>query len=89
MANFRNPYKNSLELANKELKEYNAMLSLHEDEDGYFSLDIIFGLDFSDPENFDITKYDTCETYAENYFEHELDNLVIEAWHYALNKVMK
>lgn len=89
MANFRNPYKNSLELANKELKEYNAMLSLYEDEDGYFSLDIIFGLDFSDPENFDITKYDTCETYGENYFEHELDNLVIEAWHYALNKVMK
>lgn len=87
--NFRNPYKKTIELANEELKSHNAMLSLYEDEDGNFSLDIIYGLDFSDPNNFDITKYESCETYGENYFEDELDNLIIEAWHYALSKVNK
>ena len=87
MANFRNPYQNTIELANNELREKNAMISLYEDEDGYYSVDIIYGLDFSDPANFDITKYELCETFAENCFEEELDNTIIEAWHCALEKI--
>lgn len=73
-------------VANEELMKYNAMLSVYEDEDGCYSLDIIFGLDFN-AKPFDITKYKECETYAVNYYENELTNLVNEAWHYALNKV--
>ena len=87
MANFRNPYQNTIELANNELREKNAMISLYEDEEGYYSVDIIYGLDFSDPANFDITKYELCETFAENLFENELDNTIIEAWHCALEKI--
>lgn len=73
MANFRNPYQQTLELANNDLKAYNTMLSLYQDEDGNYSIDIVYGTE--------------CETYAENNFENELDNLIIEAWHYALEKV--
>ncbi len=71
--NFRNSYKNTIEIANNDLKAYNTMLSLYQNEDGNYSIDIIYDND--------------CETYAENNFENELDNLIIDAWHYALERV--
>lgn len=86
MANKRNNWMGLRDLANKELKEKGAMILVRENEDGFYDIEILFGLDFK-AEKFDITKYDECYEYAVNYFEDELSDVVTEAWHYASNKL--
>lgn len=77
MANTRMEYKTILELANKELGEQGIALELTHDEDGFYGIDIIRGKG---------TDNESRENYAENYFESELDGLVVEAWHVASNE---
>ena len=82
MANRVNDWQGLINLANEDLKQYGAMLLHHEDEeDGTFSLDILYGVDPND-----VTKYEECDTYAENYYEDEMSELVNEAWSHARAK---
>ena len=74
MANERKEWEELLESTNKKLLERGFELRIHEDEEGYFSLDI-FNFDLGQP-----------ETYAENYFENELCNLIYEAVAYVNGK---
>ena len=86
--NTRNNWEQLRDFANEELKKRNAMLSVYEAEDGLYDVDILYGLDFH-AEPFDITKYQECETFASNYYERELADVITEAWHYASNKLNK
>jgi hypothetical protein len=84
MANRYNDWQGMIKLANEDLKKYGAMILHHEDEeDGTFSVEILYGLDFA---NFDVTKYKECEEFAENYYEDELSELINDAWHHARAK---
>jgi hypothetical protein len=84
MANRCNDWQGLLKLANEDLKKYGAMILHHEDEeDGTFSVEILFGLDFA---NFDVTKYKECEEFAENYYEDEMAALINDAWAHARAK---
>lgn len=86
--NTHNNWEQLRDLANESLKKHNAMLSVYETEDGYYDVDILYGLDFT-AEPFDITKYQECENFASNYFEHELSDVVNDAWDYAWKKLNK
>ena len=84
MANRCNDWQGMIKLANEDLKKYGAMILHHEDEeDGTFSVEILFGLDFA---NFDVTKYKECEEFAENYYEDERAALINDAWAHARAK---
>lgn len=84
MANRCNDWQGMIKLANEDLKKYGAMILHHEDEeDGTFSVEILFGLDFA---NFDVTKYKECDEFAENYYEDEMAALINDAWAHARAK---
>ena len=65
-----NDWENLLKIANEELNPKGFGLKVYEpEEEGFYFLDI-----YKDE------KY--LETYAENYYEDELSDLLIDAWHY-------
>lgn len=68
--NKRKEYQNLLQQANEDLSAYGKHLELDKEGDTYYSLLI----HYSD---------DSVECYAENYYEHELDELITDAWYYA------
>ena len=74
MSNFRNNWKGFLDIANEELKNYDAEIIVEKDDDGYFSVYI---------------KYadGSVDDFAENYFEDELEGCLTEAFSKALNVV--
>lgn len=68
--NRRKEWKNLLKIANEDLKPYGYALDVNDDdEEGFFKCEIL-----KDGE--------VVDTYAENYYEDELDELVNDAWHY-------
>ena len=76
MSNRINNWEQLLEMANKDLKGKGAELIFTLDDDGYCGLKI---------------KYDIggtfTDTYAENYYEDELSDLINEAWSHARIKI--
>lgn len=75
--NTKKEWKILLKQANEELAKHGVSIDVNDnDEEGYFKCEI-----FVDGKHF--------ETYAENFYEDELDNLVNDVYHYALNKFGK
>lgn len=67
--NRRNEWKKLLEIANNDLALYGYSLLIVEPEEGFY--------------NCEIWKDGECvDTYAENYYEDELDELVNDAWYF-------
>lgn len=68
--NRRHEWKVLLEMANEDLKQYGYQINIFDyDGEGYYICDILKdGV--------------SCEVYAENFYEDELDDLVNEVWHY-------
>lgn len=73
--NTRNEWKNLLKIYNSELKQYGVSLEITKDG-GLYGCNIL-----KDGKN--------VETYAENFFEDELDELITEVGVYAKNKFGK
>lgn len=74
MANFRNDWQETLELANKELKEKGYEIrALYDEDDGTYDVEIFDGFDYYQ--------------YAENYYEHELGECINDAWAHANAKI--
>lgn len=72
--NTRNEWQKILRLANEELKPKGYEIRISDKSDpGFFSCKIYKGRKL-------------LETYAENYYESELEDLVTDAWVYAKNK---
>ena len=72
--NTRNNWKSLLGYANEDLAKHGLSIDVNDKEEkGFFGCFIKRG-------------NKTLETYAENFYEDELDGLVTEAWNYALNK---
>jgi len=67
--NRRNDWQGLLKMANEELDEYGLSLLIVEPEKGSFNCEIW--------EN-----GKKVETYAENYYEDELPDLLTDAWHH-------
>lgn len=68
--NRRNDWKQLLKSANEDLTPHGYALKVHEPEEkGFYACRIL-------------KDGKTVETYAENYYEDELSDLVNEAWHY-------
>ena len=67
--NTRNDWKYLLELANEDLNKIGYSILITEPEEGFYDCEI-----WKDGE--------LVETYAENYYENELSDLVTEVWHY-------
>ena len=81
--NTHNDWQNLLKLANEDLTNHGYELKVYE-EDGYYSCDIwkdvtINGCGYKV----------ALDNYAENYFENELSDLIIDAWHYVLTELIK
>lgn len=76
MANRYNNWKQLLEYANEELGKYGYSILVVEPEEGFYNCEI-----WKDGRK--------VETYAENYYEDELSDLMTEVWHYALKKARK
>lgn len=70
--------------ANEDLLKAGVMLVTSCEEDGFFNLDIIFGMEKENPS---VLCYKEREQYAENYFENEMENLIADARNYAWRKV--
>lgn len=66
--NRRNDWKGLLKLANEDLEQFGYSILITEPEEGFYDLEICV----DGKEN---------ETYASNYFESELSDLITEAWH--------
>ena len=65
--NRRNEWKNFLKIANKELAPNGLAIDINDDdEEGFFKCDIL-------------KDGKVVETYAENYYEDELEDLVVDA----------
>jgi hypothetical protein len=71
MANRVNNWRELLDLANKDLKKFNAELGVYE-EDGEFSITLVIG--------------DEETEYASGYYEDELSDLINDAWAHARAK---
>ena len=67
--NRRNEWQKILEIANNDLALYGYALLIVEPEEGFYNCEI-----WKDGEKVD--------TYAENYYEDELDELVNDAWYF-------
>lgn len=67
--NRRNEWQKILEIANNDLALYGYSLLIVEPEEGFYNCEI-----WKDGEHVD--------TYAENYYEDELDELVNDAWYF-------
>ena len=65
--------------ANENLKKYDKELQIVRHEDGYYGLDI---LTINPDGNAETGTVKEIETYAENYFENELEELVRDAYHF-------
>ena len=63
-----NDWENLLSYANEELKEFGYQIRLS-CKDGFYNCNIYKGKK-------------KVETYAENYYEDELSELINDAWHY-------
>lgn len=81
--NTRNDWKTLLKNANEDLAKHGYELRVYED-DGYYSCDI-----WQDVTTNGCTEKVALETYAENYFENELSDLITDAWHYVLTELIK
>ena len=66
--NRRNEWQTILKLANEDLEKFGYSLLIVEPEEGFYNCEIR-----KDGE--------LVETYAENYYEDELSDLITEAWH--------
>jgi len=69
--NAYNDWENLLRICNEDLEKTGYSLLLTEDEDGYYSCEI-----WKDGKKLD--------TYAENYWEDELTDLITDATHHVL-----
>lgn len=67
--NTYNDWKHLLQLANEDLSKIGYSILITEPEKGFYDCEI-----WKDGE--------LVETYAENYYENELSDLVTEVWHY-------
>ena len=75
--NTRNEWKKQLEYANEELAKYGVSIDINDnDEEGFYNCEIL-------------KDGKVVETYAENYYENELSDLVTEVWHFALKTFKK
>ena len=74
--NKRNNWEQLLHYANQELNPKGYGIRIRKTTDGYYDCDILKGKR-------------RIETYAENYFEDELAELVTDAWHYVINNKIK
>ena len=73
MANRHNNWKQLLEYANEEIGKYGYSILIVEPEEGFYNCEI-----WKDGKK--------VETYAENYYEDELSDLMTEVWHYVLTE---
>lgn len=67
--NTRNDWEYLLQMANEDLNKIGYSILITEPEEGFYDCEI-----WKDGE--------LVETYAENYYENELSDLVTEVWHY-------
>lgn len=67
--NKRNDWEQVLTRANEALSKKGYEIRINDDGDGYYNCEIF-------------KNNRSIETYAENYFEEELTDLVIDAWDY-------
>lgn len=67
--NTYNDWKHLLQLANEDLNKIGYSILITEPEEGFYSCEI-----WKDGE--------LVETYAENYYENELSDLLTEVWNY-------
>ena len=72
MANRFNNWQEILDLANKNLKKFNAEIAAFKGEDGDYDISIAHN--------------GITETYASGYYEDELYDLINDAWGYAMAK---
>jgi len=73
--NRRNEWRNTLKIANEDLKKRGYRISVNDREDkGFFKCVIYKG-------------GKKVETYAENYYEDELDELVNDVWSYVKHEM--
>ena len=68
--NRRNDWENLLRYSNEDLEKTGYSLLITEDEEGFYNCEI-----WKDGK--------LVETYAENYYEDELSDLITDAAHYA------
>ena len=66
--NRRNDWESTLKETNADLSSFGYSLKVYEEEPGFFFLDIV--------------KDGKAENYAGNYYEDELEDLILDAWHY-------
>lgn len=66
--NRRNDWQGLLEMANEDLDKFGYSLLIVEPEEGFYDCEIR-------------KDGNLVETYAENYYEDELSDLITEAWH--------
>ena len=66
-----NDWENLLRISNEDLEKTGYSILIVEPEEGFYNCEIR-----KDGE--------LVETYAENYYENELADLVTEVWHYAI-----
>jgi hypothetical protein len=63
-----NDWQGLLKMANEDLEQFGYSLLIVETEEGFYNCEIRMGGEL-------------IETYAENYYEDELTDLITEAWH--------
>lgn len=66
-----NDWQGLLEMANEDLEKHGYSLLITEDDEGYYACEVWKNGEFFD-------------TYAENYWEDELTDLLTDAWHHIL-----
>jgi hypothetical protein len=75
--NKRNDWQSDLEWVNKTLGRHDYSLKIYEpEEEGFYSLDIL-------------KDGKVVETYAENYYEEELSDLITDAMNYVFLNLIK
>lgn len=74
--NKRNEWQNLLKIANEELDSTGYSILIVEPEEGFYDCEI-----HKDGE--------LVETYAENFYEGELDDLITEVFHYVRNNILQ
>ena len=74
--NRRKEWQKILAIANADLKLYGYALDVNDDdEEGFFKCNIL-------------KNGKVIDTYAENFYEDELDELVNEAWYHVKNELV-
>lgn len=72
MANKVNDWREMLDLANEDLKKYDAEIGVYDHDDMYSVTIVVNGVE---------------EEYADGYYEDELGDLINDAWTHAMAKV--